>query len=384
MPHPFTGLVRGALELEETPRGVLPHRLPAHARAQSGDPQLAMAESQPSGVRLALRTSATQIELDVIPTKLSYVGAPPRPDGVYDLVVDGVLVAQASALGGDLVTADLSTGAAEHQVGSVTTVRFEGLGDQPKDVEIWLPWNERTELVDLRTDASVEPLVPSGAPVWVHHGSSISHGSDAASPTATWPAVAARLGGRELVNLGYAGSALLDQLTARTIRDTPADVISLKLGINVVNTDCMRLRAFGPAVHGFLDTIRDGHPTVPLLVVSPLLCPMHEETPGPGTFDVEALGEGTVRFQALGDPAEVSAGKLTLQVIREELAGIVAQRAATDPAIHYLDGLTLYGEADHDALPLPDALHPDGETHRLIGRRFADAAFGPDGAFAEG
>ena len=53
------------------------------------------------------------------------------------------------------------------------------------------------------------------------------------------------------------------------MRDTPADLISVKIGINLVNTDLMRLRAFGPAVHGFLDTIREGHPSTPLLVVSP-------------------------------------------------------------------------------------------------------------------
>lgn len=41
-------LVRGGLELEETAHGVLPHRLPARARAQCSDPQVAMAESQPS------------------------------------------------------------------------------------------------------------------------------------------------------------------------------------------------------------------------------------------------------------------------------------------------------------------------------------------------
>jgi hypothetical protein len=46
------------------------------------------------------------------------------------------------------------------------------------------------------------------------------------------------------------------------MRDTPADVISLKIGINLVNTDLLRLRAFTPAMHGFLDTIREGHPTV--------------------------------------------------------------------------------------------------------------------------
>ena len=76
------------------------------------------------------------------------------------------------------------------------------------------------------------------------------------------------LGGVELINLGLGGSALLDPFTARTMRDTPADLISVKIGINLVNADLMRLRAFIPAVHGFLDTIREGHPTTPLLVVS--------------------------------------------------------------------------------------------------------------------
>ena len=71
---------------------MLPHRLPARARAQCADGQLAMAESQPSGVRLVFRTRATAVELDTLPTKRVYVGAPPRPDGVYDLLVDGRLV----------------------------------------------------------------------------------------------------------------------------------------------------------------------------------------------------------------------------------------------------------------------------------------------------
>ena len=154
----------------------------------------------------------------------------------------------------------------------------------------------------------------------MHHGSSISHGSNAASPTGTWPAQAALRAGVDLVNLGLGGSALLDPFVARTIRDTAADLISVKIGINLVNVDLMRMRAFTPAVHGFLDTIRDGHPDTPLLVVSPLFCPIHETTPGPGAFDPEALAEGIIRFRATGDPAEVAAGKLTLTTIRDELA----------------------------------------------------------------
>ena len=168
--------------------------------------------------------------------------------------------------------------------------------------------------------------------MWLHHGSSISQGSNAAHPTGVWPMRAAALAGVDLVNLGFGGSALLDPFTARTMRDTPADLVSVKIGINVVNTDLMRLRAFAPAVDGFLDTIRDGHPTAPLLVVSPILCPIHEDTPGPSAPDLTALGEGRLAFRAAGDPAEVAAGKLTLTVIRDELARIVARRRERRPA----------------------------------------------------
>ncbi|NUT25535.1 MAG: lipase [Streptomyces sp.] len=376
-------LLRGALDVEHTERGVLPHRLPARARAQNTDGQLAMAESQPSGVRLAFRTRATAVALDTLPTKRDYVGAPPRPDGVYDLIVDGRPAGQGSVTGGNVVVVDMTAGTFEHRPGPAGTVRFTGLPDADKDVEIWLPHNETTELIALRTDAPVEPARDPGRRVWLHHGSSISQGSDAASPTGTWPALAATLGGVELINLGLGGSALLDPFTARTLRDTPADLISLKIGINVVNADLMRLRAFGPAVHGFLDTVRDGHPTTPLLVVSPLLCPIHEDTPGPCFPDFSDIRNGRLRFVAMGDPADRASGKLTLRVIRDELSRIVKQRSADDPHLHYLDGRDLYGETDSAELPLPDDLHPDATTHRRIGERFAGLAFTADGPFTE-
>ncbi|WP_446458953.1 GDSL-type esterase/lipase family protein [Streptomyces rochei] len=375
-------LVRGALDLERTRHGLLPHRLPARARAQNTDGQLAMAESQPSGVRLALRTRATVLELDTLPTKRVYAGAPPRPDGVYDLLVDGRPAGQGTVAGGNTLTIDMTAGTASLEPGPVGTLRFPELPPGDKTVEIWLPHNETTELVALRADAPVGPAPDPGRRVWLHHGSSISHGSDAAGPTTTWPALAASLGGVELVNLGLSGGALLDPFTARAMRDTPADLISVKIGINVVNADLMRLRAFGPAVHGFLDTVREGHPTAPLLVVSPVLCRVHEDTPGPLAPDFSEAAEGRLRFVATGDPAERASGKLTLNVIRDELARIVAQRAADDPNLHHLDGRELYGEADAAELPLPDNVHPDAATHRRMGERFAALAFGDGGAFA--
>lgn len=274
-------LLRGHLDVERTAHGLLPHRLPAGARRQIPDDQLAMAEAQPSGVRLVFRTRATTVELETLPTKRAYRGFPAPADGVYDLLVDGRLAAQTTVTGGNVRTVDMATQSAELLEGPPGTARFTDLPARDKDVEIWLPHTEITELIALRTDAPVAPAPDSGRRVWLHHGSSISHGSNAAHPTAIWPALAAARGGVELVNLGFGGSALLDPFTARAIRDTPADLISLKIGINVVNTDAMRLRAFTPAVHGFLDTIREGHPTTPLLVVSSILCPVQEDTPDP-------------------------------------------------------------------------------------------------------
>lgn len=365
-------LLRGALDLEQTADGVLPHRLPAWVRAQYTDDQLSMVESQPSGVRLVFRTRATVIELDARPTKRDYPGLPARPDGRYDLFVDGVPAGRASVPGGNVMIMNFGGAAPELRPGPIGTARFDGLSDQPKDIEIWLPWDETTELITLRTDAPVEPAAADNRPVWLHHGSSISHGSNAAGPSSTWPAVAARAAGAQLINLGLGGSALLDPFTARTIRDTAADKISIKIGINLVNADLMRLRAFVPAVHGFLDTIREGHPDTPLLIISAIYCPIHEQTPGPAIPDPEAYGRGELRFLASGNPAGVAAGQLTLTVIRQQLAEIVEQRTVGDRQLSYLDGLTLYGEPDFADHPLPDGLHPDAATHELIGARFAE------------
>jgi hypothetical protein len=374
-------LVVGALELEHTDHGLLPHRLPAWARRQTDDPQLALVEAQPAGVRLALRTAATRLELDVLPTKRRYVGAPARPDGWYDVLVDGVLVERLQAPGGNVLDVDMMTGASTFHAGEPTTLTIAlpagtaDVGvDVEADVEVWLPHDEQTELVDLRADAPVAAL-PDDRPRWVHHGSSISHGSMATHPTEPWPVVAARLSGLHLVNLGLGGSALLDPFVARTIRDTPADLISLKLGINVVNQDLLRRRALGPAVHGYLDTIRDGHPETPLLLVSPVHCGIHEAVPGPTAPDMAALAEGRLAFVAGGDPAGVARGALTLEGVREVLAEVAQRR--DDPHLTYVDGLALYGAADAERLPLPDNLHPDSATHRLIGERFAAHALAP-------
>ncbi|MGW3661457.1 hypothetical protein ACWD6R_40220, partial [Streptomyces sp. NPDC005151] len=100
--------------------------------------------------------------------------------------------------------------------------------------------------------------------------------------------------------------------------------------------------------------------------------PETTEAPSPDGASATTYGFGS----------ETAAGKLTLSIIRDELARIVEQRAAEDPNLHYFDGRDLYGESDSAELPLPDELHPDAATHRRIGERFAELAFNTGGPFA--
>ncbi|MGW4369006.1 GDSL-type esterase/lipase family protein [Nocardia takedensis] len=361
-------LVWGAAELEPTARGLRVHRLPAWVREQCPDPQLLSMQTQPAGVRLVARTTAVALEVTVHTARIAYLGAS-RPRGRLDILVDGDLFQREVLTGGDVTEVDLRAGTTSFAAGAPHTASVAALPAGEKVVEIWLPHNESVEVVSLHADAPLRPD-HDGRPIWVHHGSSISQGSGALAPTETWAALAAHSAGLDLRNLGFGGSALVDQFMARVIRDSPADLISVKLGINVVNGDMMRLRAFTSAVHGFLDTIRDGHPSTPIVLISPIFCDIHETTPGPGAFDMTTLGTDQVRFVATGDPADAARGKPTLRSIRAELASLTERRGA-DPHLHYLDGTTLFGPADAEELPLPDALHPNALAHRRIGERFA-------------
>ncbi|HSP26964.1 MAG TPA: SGNH/GDSL hydrolase family protein, partial [Ilumatobacteraceae bacterium] len=277
--------VRLAGILDTTPmeRGALTERLPAWARAQLVDPAIGFVSSMPSGGRLEFVTDATLIELEAVFTRLEYAGITPHT-ATIDLVVDGELVASEALTETDVIRfPDRAATDFEMVHGDPTVIRFDGLAAGSKHVEIWLAQNASCMLREVRIDegASIEAPPTSDRRRWVHYGSSISHCMEAEHPTGTWPAVVSRTAGVDLYSLGLAGQCQLDQFAARTIRDLPADLISLKLGINLVNGDSMRERVFVPAVHGLLDTIRDGHPDTPLVVISSIICPAAEDHPGP-------------------------------------------------------------------------------------------------------
>ncbi|KNH20692.1 hypothetical protein ACU18_03750 [Arthrobacter sp. ZBG10] len=360
--------VRGALDVSHGPGGTVIRRLPAWAQAQfGGDVALHNANSTASGVRLDFETEAAWLEIEATfiresaawrwrplqPAAISVTG----PDGFEEsrLVSDGDVVETFPDRPPVLTP------------GAPSVLRFELPGPRRRrTVSVWLPHRGRLRIHAVRAGEPLRPA-PRREPRWVHYGSSISQASHADTPLGVWPVIAARNLGLDLFNLGLAGSAHLDQFVARTIRDQPAGLITLKVGINIINSASLRRRTFAPALHGFLDTIRDGHPETPLVLISPIHCPEHEQGPGPSR-----LVDGA--FLATDLPRRPNDGLLTLQDARDIIAGAVAQRQADDGNLHYVDGLELFGAAD--AAHLPDRLHPDPAGYALIGRRFTDVAAG--------
>ena len=339
--------IEGAVDVRRGAGYVRPFRLPV-ADLDLHHQQLVFMASCPSGVRLRLRTDSTTIAFDVE----QRFGPPefqvrtPR----YDATVDNELVASVKV------------------PGERERVVLDGLPAGDKVVDVWLPMFPGVRLVgdvDLDDGASAEPA-PDGRPRWLVYGSSISHCGEAHSPSRTWPATAARLLDRHLTSMGFAGMAHLDPLVARTIARLPLDAITLKLGINVHNLATLRERTFLPMVHGFLDGIRDGHPTTPITVVSPILSPTRED---------DVRSERT----NLDGSVELLVGDLTLRRMRELLCSAVELRQRRgDEHLTYLDGTQLFGVDASDVDLLPDGLHPDGDGYELIGRRYAAAVAAGD------
>ena len=356
----------GIVELEPTASGIVLHRMPAWARTQHNEVALSVLETMPSGARLEMVTDATCLELDVQLT-LVQLGTEPGPPATFEIIVDGEPAGAESTRTGTLIVIDPRTDAVDFQPGGPTTIRFDGLTPGEKHVEVWLPHAAVVHLVELRANGAIA-APQTTARRWIHYGSSISHCLEATHPTGVWPVVAARLAGVDLQSFAFAGQCQLDPFAARMIAAQPADLVSLKIGINIVNGDSMRERTFVPAVHGFLDTIRERHRDVPIALITPITCPVAEDHPGPTPSDA------TGQFSVIARAPELSVGALTLRRIRELEAEIVAaRRGAGDEHLHLMHGPDLLGP--DDVADLPDGLHPNAAGYQRMGERFHRLAF---------
>ena len=309
---------QGAISFHDTDQWRMPWRIPYEDRALFPPDALRERAAMPAGVRISFRSDTESVRGNMVPAGES---------SPIDLYCDGQFHGSA---------------ALEGQVG----FEFTGLPGGERLVELWLPQHGEFRLrgLELSDGASLEPYVDT-RPRWVAYGSSITHCRTAASPSLTWPAVAARACDLNLTCLGYGGGCHLEPMIARMMRDLPADYISMKVGINMYNAASIGLRTFMPAIIGFVHILREKHPDTPLAVISPIYSPPRETTENPVGF--------------------------TLSGMRAEVAEAVAlMQGRGDRNLHYVDGTTLFGP-DLVAM-LPDDLHPDAEGYQAMGRNFAE------------
>ena len=236
------------------------------------------------------------------------------------------------------------------QLSGLKSFRFDGLPTGDKLVEMWLPQHREFRLRGLgfSDDATITPYDDT-RPKWVTYGSSITHCRAAASPSFTWPAIAAREHGLNLTCLGYGGNCHLEPMVARMMRELPADFLSMKVGINIYGSESLSPRTFQSAIIGFVHIVREKHPNTPFVIISPIFSPPRENT------------RNAVGF--------------TLDEMRQEVAEAVqAMRDQGDSNLYYVNGLELFGP--DLAHLLPDDLHPNAEGYKIMGQNFVQKVAG--------
>jgi hypothetical protein len=327
-------LFQGAISLEYGQGYVKPWRLPFRQLGLFPSPgnDLVMRSACPSGVRLRLATTSTVVRLSFQP--LGALNAAVLRDAfVFDATIDGALVASGRAAPG------------------ATSVELGPLPGGEKVVEVWLPPDTPVALTAVALAAGASWTVPVDTrPRWVTYGSSLTHCVRAHGGARIWSAIVARRHGLHLTSLGYGGQCHQDPLIGMMIRDLPADLITLKLGINSVSGS-LNARTYPSAIVGLVRIIREKHPTTPMTLVSPIGYPPNETTPNKVDYTISAMRE------AMAD-------------VHQRLV------AAGDRHLYYVNGLEVFSLAQI-AQYATDQCHPNADGIELMAEQFDRAVMRP-------
>ncbi len=287
--------------------GPLGERLPADTRASA---------ALPVGVRLefAGEPEAIEIAYSTATAELGYRGA--GAGTTFALFRGNELLDEAKA--------ELGDGTLRLRVG-----RGGGV------VTVYLPEGMRPLVRELHAHGGAIAPAPRG-PRWLCYGDSIVEGWLASAPAYAWPALAARRCGLDLVNLGYAGAARGEIASAEEIAALPADVISICHGTNCWTRTPHSVGLFREGLRAFLDVVREGHATTPIVALSPLL-----------------------RADAEAKPNRLGATLADLRAAFEEV--VQERQRAGDARLALVPGLPLVPQER-----FPDGIHPDDAGHALL------------------
>jgi lysophospholipase L1-like esterase len=210
-----------------------------------------------------------------------------------------------------------------------------GSGAPERPATLYLPEGMQPVIQSL-TAVKGEIAPAPELPRWIAYGDWTTQGWTASGPAQGWAAIAARKAGLDLVNLGYAGAARGEIVSAEHIAALPADVITLAYGASCWGRIPHSAGMVAEGFHGFLDVVRQGHPAAPIVVISPVVRPDAEDVPnklGASMADIRHAIESVAR-------ARIVAGDTTLTLVA--------------------------GEAMITEGHLADGIHPGDEGHKRI------------------
>ena len=223
------------------------------------------------------------------------------------------------------------------------TVRLSLRADAPDDRAIvYLPEGMKPVVESIvGVDGNIAPAPPQ--PRWLCYGDSIAEGWVASGPAHAWPALAGRQQLLDVVNLGYAGSARGEIVSAEQISPLPGDVISLTHGTNCWTRIPFSEGMMREQMRAFIAIVRQGHPDTPIVVGSPVIRPDAEDTPN-------RLGA-------------------TLRDLRGAIEAVAHERIAGGDSRLTLVPCGDLLRAEH----LADGVHPGNEGHSIMGAHLGAA-----------
>ncbi len=243
---------------------------------------------------------------------------------------------------GDGAGITFSVWRAGRKVGEEEAVLGDGLIRVPlgssaadKPATIYLPEGMQPVIQSL-TAVNGEISPAPDLPRWIAYGDSVTQGWIASGPAQGWAAIAARKAGLDLANLGYAAAGRGEIVSAEHIAALPADIISVAYGASCWTRVPHSVGMLAEGFAGFIDVVREGHPSTPIIVVSPVLRPDAED-------EANRLGA-------------------TLADIRHTIETVTRDRIVAGDETLAL----VAGEAIITAEHLGDGIHPDDEGHKRI------------------
>jgi lysophospholipase L1-like esterase len=217
--------------------------------------------SLPAGVRLEVCGDATHVDIDyhAATNDLGYRGS--GAGSTFIVYRHGRLIDEQPAVAGR------------------ARVRLALGTEGPDDHRciIYLPEGMKPSITAIAgVDGTIEPAPLQ--PRWLAYGDSIVEGWIASGPAGAWPAIAGRTHGLDVFNLGYAGAARGEVVSAENVASVRADVISISHGTNCWTRIAHSVDQMTANTIAFLSIVRAGHPGIPIVVASPVVRPDAEDT----------------------------------------------------------------------------------------------------------